>query len=84
MKRSLQLKSFILSTGVLLCLLAGPLMSQTAEEDEQEQALSERLISISVQETTTLISPEPIKQVKVANPGIVEVNAISPVKLLIS
>ncbi len=84
MKRSPQLKSFVLSTAVLLCLLAGPLMGQMAEQEQPEQAVSERLISISVQETTTLISPEPIKQVEVANPGIVEVNAISPVKLLIS
>ena len=84
MKRSPQLKSFVLGTAVLLCLLAGPLMGQTAEQEQQEQDLSERFISISVQETTTLISPEPIKQVEVANPGIVEVIAISPVKLLIS
>ncbi len=84
MKRSLQLKRILLGAAVLLCLLAGPLMGQTAEQEQQEQELSERFISISVQETTTLISPEPIKQVEVANPGIVEVNAISPVKLLIS
>ncbi len=84
MKRSPQLKRIVSGAAVLLCLLAGPLIGQTAEQEQQEQKLSERFISVSVQETTTLVSPEPIKKVLVANPGIVEVQAISPVKLMIS
>ncbi len=82
MKRSPQLTSFVSSTAVLVCLLVSPLMGQTADADDED--LSGRLITLSVQETTTLVSPEPIKQVLVANPGIIDVEAISPVKLVIS
>ena len=84
MKRSppLTLRSFVSVAAVLVCLLVSPLMGQTADADEQ--GLSGRLITLSVQETTTLVSPEPIKQVLVANPGIIDVEAISPVKLVIS
>ena len=82
MKRSPQLKRIILGAAVLLSLLAQPLMGQKAELEDQE--LSERLISVSVQETTTLISPEPIKAVELSNPGIAEISVVSPVKLLIS
>ncbi len=84
MKRSPLLKRIVLGAAVLGSLLAGPLMSQTPEQEQEEQELSKRLISISVQETTTLISPEPIKAVELSNPGIAEVAVVSPVKLLIT
>jgi len=41
-------------------------------------------VSLSVQETITLVSPQPVKQVLVANPGILDVDAISPVKLVLT
>lgn len=84
MKQLSLFKRINLGAAVLLCLLAGPLMGQTAEQEQQEQELGERLISVSVQATTTLISPEPIKAVELSNPGVVEVHALSPVKLLIT
>ena len=76
--------NIVLGALVLLCLFAGPLPGQTTDADQQDKELAGRLISLSVQETTTLVSPEPIKQVLLSNPGIVEVDAISPVKLILS
>lgn len=77
--------------AILLCLvIVTPAWAQQEDQVEADQTAEAEaiknveLISLSVQETTTLISPEPIKQVLVANPGIVEVEAISPVKLLLS
>lgn len=84
MKPSLQLAKIMSGTAVLLCLLAGPLLGQTEDTDQPEKDESGQLITLSVHESTTLLSPEPIKEVLVANPGILEVLALSPVKLMIS
>jgi len=73
----------ILGTVVVTCLLV-QLSSQAADQTQQQNEQTNQIISLSVQESTTLVSPKPVKQVLVANPGIVEVEALSPVKLMLS
>ena len=65
----------------LFVLLPGQTIGQTQPEEEQPSA---QIVTLSVQESITLVSPQPVKQVLVANPGILDVDAISPVKLVLS
>ncbi|NIA07079.1 MAG: type II and III secretion system protein family protein [Actinobacteria bacterium] len=72
------------ATVLLTCLfglLPNHLIGQTQQQGEKPSA---QIVSLSVQESITLISPQPVKQVLVANPGILDVDAISPVKLVLS
>ena len=76
-------RASILGMIVFFCLLSA-LPGQAADQTQQQDEESIQIISLSVQESKTLVSPQPVKQVLVANPGIVDVEAISPVKLVLS
>ena len=71
---------------ILACLVAAvPAWAQEEAETEKKQGLpAAELISLSVQDTTTIVSAQPITEVLVANPGVVAVEAVSPVKLVVS
>lgn len=73
----------ILIMVVLTALVAQP-PGWADDQAQMQNEPSDQIISLSVQESTTLVSPQPVKQVIVANPGIVKVDAISPVKLMLT
>jgi len=73
----------VTGTALLACLFA-MLPGQVSGQAQQEEEPSAQILSLSVQESTILVSPQPVKQVVVANPSIVAVKALSPLKLLLS
>ena len=76
---------FLRTAIMLACLIATPAWAQEDPATGEKQELpAAELISLSVQDTTTIVSAQPITEVLVANPGVVAVEAVSPVKLLVS
>ena len=75
----------LLALSCLFTLPPGQALGQEVEQPPAEQEDdSTQIVSLSVQESITLVSPKPVKQVLVANPGILDVDALSPVKFVLT